>query len=520
MHLQTFTQTASESQQVVDDNSDLVSLRISIDGLRNAARERDAQLPQALEALSNQHSICAQLEQQLAEQHRETCAERVARNQLAQQIQRLQQEQYRMLSSTNQETGKGQIEAKEASQHKLEMEFDSFAQHVAELGGTIASLTADKQALEREKSELLVQLKRLQINNKVAVSLPGGVPEQDDVGERFRRLRALEVRDDESKKYRGRQLEASGEAVEESFVTQQWASEDESDGNDDFGNPRVVFDFGEGDFDASAAFSRERRAARTAQLSNLKEINEELRRENQILRERLSGLLEISKKSTSATVVAVADQSWALRAVQLVSRNDDLVPTQGVNALQDNELLTQSTEIQHQFTETDLKEQLSMARRNAKASTVAAQRAASDAQQQLRTLRTELGDMTARCAELLEQNESLAAQLQAAEDEYTQASRALIESGESQRRSQQARLDALLIKASKARDLARKLVVKLRSERSRHTDEVRALRDRLRATLGDDFQDDDEGELECASDASREEPTDSLSLSSEEGPNT
>ena len=174
---------------------------------------------------------------------------------------------------------------------------------------------------------------------------------------------------------------------------------------------------------------------------------------------------------------------------------------------------------------------MAVARRNAKASTAVAHRLSAEAQSQLAALRAELGDRTERCAELLRQNEALAAHLREAEDEYLAASRTLLDTADGQRRAQQARLEALRGRLARAKTVARSLAVKLRSERARHREELGALRTRLRVAAraeglseslwGGDESDDEHTGLEAASDDDASGDADSLatglSLSSDDG---
>ena len=331
--------------------------------------------------------------------------------------------------------------------------------------------------------------------------------------------------------------------------------------------------------------AREQRRAEVRRSAELGEERDQLRRENALLAERLRGLLAhnfppdsfrpppVAVSGGGGAAAAVANASWALRAVQLAGDDcgggeaeagavagtgsspgsaQPLARTsmgfafsplsRGVDS--SSRLSPRQVEAQgkrqggapapapdssEQLRE--LQDELAVARRNAKASTAAAHRLSAEAQSQLAALRAELGDRTERCAELLRQNEALAAHLREAEDEYLAASRTLLDTADGQRRAQQARLEALRGRLARAKTVARSLAVKLRSERARHREELGALRTRLRVAAraeglseslwGGDESDDELTGLEAASDDDASGDADSLatglSLSSDDG---
>jgi len=473
--------------------------------LENAVQKRDVQLAHAFEDLALQRVRADALELRCANLNREVERETIAPPRGGTDC------AVPVITSSSM-----------SSQDFVRVEFENFSRHIADLGVTIETLTCDKIALQREKNDLMDLIGRLQANARVSIALPSRLVHDKDY-EDFDGV--LQVK---------RTPCRHGDNDHE----------DEVDENE--GHPHVVFDFDDcpssrefdpengGAIDAakqpfnqsSHIGKRTSRAARDLQFSVVLEANESLKRENDLLTERLRSLLEKSHQLGPSSAESVANQSWALRAVQLVrldGSEDSQVSDTRVE--QRSHVVTGSVPSPSRFqppansrddelSTYQLQDQLALARRNAKASTAAAHRVSSETQQQISALTSELEDMTLRYSELFQHNEALSKHLQTAEDEYAMSSRALIDTAENQRQGLQARIDVLKENVSAAKALALKLATKLRSERARHSEEVHALRTRFRVAAlaagiagtvvdGIDEDEDDVG-LEQASDGDGE----------------
>ena len=317
------------------------------------------------------------------------------------------------------------------------------------------------------------------------------------------------------------------------------------DDEEDEDHPRVIFSFESEaeEEDPRAARRATLRANRARRLAELHEANEALEKENEQLSSKVAGLLQVNRQLNEAHAVSAAGASWALKAAKVGSYDDDapgppaagaagggliaggraanpmlspstpltlaaLTPSASVSASVSASALTPAAAGERALLEDLSREQLLdhllVARRNAKASTAAAHRMSSDAQQQLRVLQSELADMTSRYTEVLRQNESLSRHLQTAEEDYSQASQALIDSADRHRKAQAAKLDALQRQVEAARDHIRRTVSRARAERERHREELSALKEQLRAACeiaGLPFsQDEDDAGLESSDD--------------------
>lgn len=314
-------------------------------------------------------------------------------------------------------------------------------------------------------------------------------------------------------------------------------------------HPAVVFDFD----DVASESSTQHAARQTDQeIQRLREANATLETENTKLSTKIDGLLEVNKQLTHGQLAASASHSWAIKAVQFsgYEGDDGMTPFKKLGSAStfsptfNNRTPVSAQSIKGPFSlspsaaadtpgakghEDDLpselsveqlREQLIVARRNAKTSTAAAHKVSSEAQHQLRALRNELTDITGRYTEMLAQNETLTTHLHAAEEEYNQASRTLIETAEKHRKSQHIKIEQLQNKVATAKDLTRKLVGKVRFERARHKEEVSALQAKLRdaaTAAGLEYEEDgnDDGiiGLERDSDAGSVDSSDSLTSS-------
>lgn len=313
------------------------------------------------------------------------------------------------------------------------------------------------------------------------------------------------------------------------------------DDEEDEDHPRVIFSFESEaeEEDPRAARRATLRANRARRLAELQEANEALEKENEQLSSKVAGLLQVNRQLNEAHAVSAAGASWALKAAKVGSYDDPGPPAAGAagggliaGGRATSPVLSPSTPLTlaaftpsasasvsasaltpaaagerallEDLSREQLLDHLLVARRNAKASTAAAHRMSSDAQQQLRVLQSELADMTSRYTEVLRQNESLSRHLQTAEEDYSQASQALIDSADRHRKAQAAKLDALQRQFEAARDHIRRTVSRARAERERHREELSALKEQLRAACevaGLPFsQDEDDAGLESSDD--------------------
>lgn len=103
----------------------------------------------------------------------------------------------------------------------------------------------------------------------------------------------------------------------------------------------------------------------------------------------------------------------------------------------------------------ELEREIRICKKNAKTSTAAAQRNATAAAEEMRSLRAELADTQLRCKELLQTNVELQTQSAEAEAEYTEAAGLLIKTCEAHRLGQQHRIEELTAKLGAAKDKLR-----------------------------------------------------------------
>jgi len=179
----------------------------------------------------------------------------------------------------------------------------------------------------------------------------------------------------------------------------------------------------------------------------------------------------------------------------------------------------------------ELERQLQVAKANSKNSTVAAQRAAAATAIEMRILRAELADVNMKCKQAVEDNNALQAAAAAAEEEYAKAARLLLDTVESNRLSQQKRVDELTADLATVRDKAKayrskleQVMQKRRQEREAYraeTEELRrtllSMRSPLRLMRGGEDSSDDEGSEEDATSGKKKragggDDSDSISL--------
>jgi len=162
----------------------------------------------------------------------------------------------------------------------------------------------------------------------------------------------------------------------------------------------------------------------------------------------------------------------------------------------------------------ELERQLQVAKANSKNSTVAAQRASAATAIEMRILRAELADINMKCKQAVEDNNALQAAAAAAEEEYAKAARLLLDTVESNRLSQQKRVDELTADLATVRDKAKAYRSKLEQvmqKRRQEREAYRAETEELRRTLlsmrsplrlmrgGEDSSDDEDSEKDARS---------------------
>ena len=162
----------------------------------------------------------------------------------------------------------------------------------------------------------------------------------------------------------------------------------------------------------------------------------------------------------------------------------------------------------------ELERQLQVAKANSKNSTVAAQRASAATAIEMRILRAELADVNMKCKQAVEDNNALQAAAAAAEEEYAKAARLLLDTVESNRLSQQKRVDELTADLATVRDKAKAYRSKLEQvmqKRRQEREAYRAETEELRRTLlsmrsplrlmrgGEDSSDDEDSEEDARS---------------------